>query len=164
MKVEFCSKEEKIRGQYFLDTDVPQTSFQSRELLKGQSVSVLAKHNLIPLSLHLLVNKFLYEVAEKHLEFFLSAWTRAVCGISRFYVSHGTLSLLILHKLPWLSCFTSFIPFSPCTYDLMQLQRALYGVVYHIKVSFLFSCFYILFPLTSGISSSSINDQITVVR
>lgn len=78
MKAEFCSKEEKIRGQYFLDTDVPQTSFQSRELLKGQSVSALAKHNLIPLSLHLLVNKLLYEVAEKHLEFFLSARTRAV--------------------------------------------------------------------------------------
>lgn len=88
MKAEFCSKEEKIRGQYFLDTDVPQTSFQSRELLKGQSVSALAKHNLIPLSLHLLVNKLLYEVAEKHLEFFLSAWTRAVCGISRFCASH----------------------------------------------------------------------------
>lgn len=35
MKAEFCSKEEKIRGQYFLDMDVPQPHFKAERSSKG---------------------------------------------------------------------------------------------------------------------------------
>ena len=45
MKAEFCSKEEKIRGQYCLDMDVPQPNFKAEPSSKG-SLSQLAKHNL----------------------------------------------------------------------------------------------------------------------
>lgn len=35
MKAEFCSDEKKIRGQYFLDMDVPQVHFKAESSSKG---------------------------------------------------------------------------------------------------------------------------------